>query len=103
MRIIKDISEKIEDELDDAEEYVKLALREKESEPVVSDLFYSLAKEEMGHMNRLHDCVAKLIKTYREKEGEPPEPMMAVYNYLHEKFMKQASQIQWYLDKYSDR
>ena len=54
-------------------------------------------------MNLLHNQVVKLIDNYRKTEGEPPVEMMAVYNYLHEKFIEEAKEIkimqQMYMEK----
>ena len=93
MKIIKCLSEKIEDELDDAQDYVDLAMRWKQDEPDTADLFYELSVEEMKHMDKLHEEVAELIKEYREKNGEPPKDMLTLYNYLHEKHIKRATEI----------
>ena len=93
MRIIKCLSEKIEDELTDAGNYIDLAMRWKTDEPETADLFYSLSLEEMGHMEKLHAAVARLIAVYREKNGDPPKDMMTLYDYLHEKHIGTATQI----------
>ena len=93
MKIIKCLSEKIEEELHDAESYIDLAMKWKSEEPDTAELFYNLSVEEMGHMERLHDEVTALIKDYREKNGEPPKDMMTLYNYLHEKHIGTATQI----------
>lgn len=93
MKIIKCLSEKIEDELQDAENYIDLAMKWKNEEPETAELFYNLSLEEMGHMQRLHDEVAALIKDYREKNGEPPKDMLTLYNYLHEKHIGTATMI----------
>ena len=62
-----------------------------------------LSAEEMKHMNLLHTQVVKLIEAYRKSEGEPPAEMLAVYNYLHEKFIDRAKEIkllqQMYMEK----
>lgn len=103
MKIIKKLSAMIEDELEGAEEYIKCALHEKEEDPQMADIFYALAKEEMGHMNKLHDIVVRKIREYRETDGEPPAPMQAVYDILHEMHMEKAAKIQWYLTKYMEK
>ena len=38
---------------------------------------------ELGHMEKLHEVVTELISEYREKHGEPPAGMMALYEYMH--------------------
>ena len=93
MKIIKCLSEKIEEELHDAESYVDLAMKWKAEEPDTADLFYELSVEEMGHMQKLHDEVAELIEEYRKEHGEPPKEMMTLYEYLHEKHIGSATQI----------
>ena len=65
MKIIKCLSNQIEDELDDAEKYIELAMRWKDEQPETADLFYQLSLEEMGHMERLHKEVVRLIEEYR--------------------------------------
>lgn len=93
MKIIKCLSEKIEDELNDAEEYIDLAMKWKTDAPDTADLFYELSTEEMGHMEKLHQEVTELIEEYRKEHGEPPKDMMVLYEYLHEKHIGKATQI----------
>ena len=100
MKIIKKLTEMIEDELEGAEEYAKCALEYKESDPVLSNVFFDIANQEMRHMNMLHDQVVNIIKKHRDTHGEPPAPMMAVYEYLHEKHIAKAADVRRYLDMY---
>ena len=93
MKIIKCLSELIEEELSDAQKYVDLAMKWKQEEPETAELFYTLSTEEMGHVEKLHDEVSDLISEYREKNGEPPKDMMVLYNYLHEKHIGRATEI----------
>lgn len=93
MRIIKCLAEKIEDELQDAAEYIELAMKWKSEQPEVADLFYELSGEEMGHMEKLHEQVETLIEQERATKGEPPKDMMTLYNYLHEKHQATAMEI----------
>ena len=93
MKIIKCLSEKIEDELNDAQEYIDLAMRWKQDEPDTAKVFYELSVEEMGHVDKLHKEVADLIADYRSEHGDPPKEMMTLYDYLHEKHIGRATQI----------
>lgn len=93
MKIIKCLSEKIEDELQDASDYIDLAMKWKQDEPDTADLFYDLSVEEMGHMDKLHTEVTELIEEYRKENGEPPKDMMTLYEYLHEIHIAKATQI----------
>lgn len=93
MKIIKCLSELIEDELSDSSKYIDLAMKWKPDEPDTAELFYELSVEEMGHMERLHQEVSELIEDYRKQHGEPPKDMMVLYDYLHEKHIGHATQI----------
>ena len=93
MKIIKCLSELIEEEISDASKYVDLAMRWKADEPETADLFYELSTEEMGHVDKLHEEVKELIEEYRKEHGEPPKEMLTLYEYLHEKHIADAMQV----------
>lgn len=93
MKIIKCLAEKIDEELHDADAYIGLAMAWKDEEPETADLFYQLSLEEMGHVDRLHENVAGLISEYKKETGEPPQAMLTLYNYLHEKHIGEAMKI----------
>ena len=100
MKIIEKLSRMIEEELDGAEEYIECALKYKDEHPSVAKAFYDISLVEMQHVTILHNEVTRLIEEHRRKVGDPPAPMLAVYNYLHEKHMKKAHEIKLYQDEY---
>lgn len=93
MLIIQKLSEMVEEEICDAEKYVRCALNHKDQHPALADLFYKLSEDEMRHMTLLHEQVVKFIETYRKENGEPPEGMMAVYEYMHRKQIDNAAEV----------
>lgn len=93
MKEIKILMEHIEDELRDAHTYAELALEYRTTDPETAELFYKLSGEEMNHMNALHKAVVAHIEDYRKKKGEPPEAMMAVYEYLHKRDIERAEEV----------
>lgn len=100
MKIIKKLSEMIEDEIDGAHCYAKKSLMYKDERPAIGKMFYQLANDELGHVDTLHTAVVGLIKEYREEYGDPPEGMMAVYDYLHEKQIDKVAEVKAMLSKY---
>ena len=93
MKIIKCLAEKIEEELHDADAYIELAMRWKYEQPKTASLFYELSTQEMGHVDKLHTDVVRLINEYKQENGEPPKEMMTLYNYLHERPVADAMMI----------
>lgn len=92
MEIIKNISEKIDDELHDAEKYIKCAYRVADEFPQLAETYYRLSLEEMNHVAMLHDSVVKIINTYKQTNEIPPG-MQTLYDYLHDKQIKWAAKI----------
>ena len=93
MKIIKVMSEKIKEELHDAEAYIDMATEWKKDQPEAAKLFAALSGEEMGHVNKLHTKITEMIRTYREEKGEPPAGMMAIYEYMHEQQIQDAMRV----------
>jgi ferritin len=100
MEIIKELSEMIEEEIEDAGKYAKCALHYKESRPALADVFYKLANEELGHMNALHGQVVAIIDEYKKKNGEPPEAMKMIYDILHDKHVANTAAVKGMLSLY---
>ena len=93
MKIIEMLSEKIEESIDSAEDYAKEAFKYKEEFPEVSKMLITISESEMSIMSSLHAIVTKVINDYRKEKGEPPAPMMAVYEYLHKKHIDNAAKV----------
>ena len=93
MKVIAKVVDLIGEELCDAKKYIKLAERYRGEHSSLSECFATLSEAEMGHVRKLHDEVEKLIAEVRERDGEPPAEMLAVYNYEHKKQIEKAAKI----------
>lgn len=93
MQLISKLSDMIEEELNDAEKYIRCAMNHKEDHPNLAQAFARLSSEEMTHVSILHDQVAALITEYRKEHGDPPEKMQGIYDYLHKKHIEHANEI----------
>ena len=100
MKIIKCLSETIECTLDAAEDTIKKAIMYKDEYPAAAKALYTQSVALMDSIKGLHDAVVVLIDGYRKEKGAPPEPMMAIYNYMHERQIVQAAQVKNLQDMY---
>jgi rubrerythrin len=93
MKIIQKYVELVEEELESAETYIKMAITQKEENPKLAKALYDISNDEMHHVDILHEEVVELIAEHRKTSGEPPAMMLAVYNYLHDRHIDKANNI----------
>ena len=102
MIAIKQLSDHISEEVEDACTYIDEALACKESDKDTADLYCKLAEEELNHMDLLHKRVVKVIEAYRASKGDPPPVMQARYDILHEIHMANARKVQLKIRLYKE-
>ena len=93
MKTIVKIIDQIDEELEDAEKYIKCAMNYKDERPHLANMYYDLSVAEMGHFEKLHSAVSTLINEEKDEGNEPTNEMMAIYNYEHGKYIKEATEI----------
>ena len=102
MKIIAQIVDFIDDELDGAENYAKCAIEYKADHPKLAAKLHELAEIEIGHVKILHSEIVRLIEDYRSTKGEPPKEMLAVYNYEHKKQINRTAIIKQMIEEYQN-
>lgn len=100
MKLIKELEERIEEEICDVKHYAKMAIDLKEEHPGLANTLYTIATQEDTHQSMLHSEVVKIVQEYRKNHGEPPAAMMAVYEYLHKKHIDKLAEARRYLEIY---
>ena len=102
MRTIKVIVEKIKDEIEDVENYVRLALHNKEDDVDAYNTYMSLADDEYNHAMRLHDLVTREIGKARKilaEKGEKISPyMLEAWNDEHDYYIEKMSKLKYEIE-----
>lgn len=93
MKHVLCVIEDVENELNVAKHYVNMAIEY----PKYVNEYKTMAKQELEHVQINHDIVSKLIAEYKAAKGDPPEHMMIIWEYEHEKFIKCANSIKYQL------
>ena len=94
MKLIQKLSHRINEEIEDAKYYAKCALKYRNKRRSLADTMYQISQEEIRHANMIHNEVVKIIDEYRAKEGDPPEIMMQLYEYMHQKSIANMNEVQ---------
>ena len=102
MKIIQLLSDYIDEEINDAIKYAKLAIECAEEYPALAEAVYKLSDEEIKHMMVLHQQVVAIIADYRKKNGEPPEAMKLLYDIMHRKHIEHMAEAKAYQSMYKD-
>lgn len=100
MKLIRDLEEMIEDEIHDIKKYAKFAAEVKKDHPSLAQALYNISAQEDAHQASIHSEVVKIIEGYRKTNGEPPAPMLAVYDYIHKKHIDALAEARRYQDIY---
>ena len=102
MKLIKNLEELIEDEIHDVKKYAKMATELKAEYPQLAQTLYTISTQEDGHQALIHGEVVKIIEVYRRQNGNPPEAMMAVYEYIHKRHIDALADARRYQDMYKN-
>lgn len=97
MKQIKQIVKDIEEEMEGAEHYAKLATQYKDSDKQLADTYAKLSSVELDHVTALHTQAVRMI---REITEPAPASMQTVWDWEHEKMLDTVARIRVMLDMY---
>lgn len=100
MKLIRDLEERIHDEIGDIKWYAKKAAEMKADHPTLAQVLYNISTQEDAHQAAIHNEVVKIIEEHRRTHGDPPAAMMAVYEYMHKKAIDELAEARMYQDVY---
>jgi hypothetical protein len=100
MKILKDLIAKAEDTLDEIEWYAKEALILRNEHKELSDVYIKIAESHVSIYNMLHERMVALIGEQRKTGTPPPVGMLEIWNYEHEKLIKEFSEAKFLVEEY---
>lgn len=99
MEMTKKVCSFIKYEIEGAENYAKMAVRLKESDKTAADTFYTMANQELAHIDMLHNMCQKHIEMVKNK-GEATEAMTTIWDYELDNRLKWIANIKNLLAMY---
>ena len=100
MKLLKDLIEKMDDTLEEIEWYAEKAHHIKTDHRAVADAYIRIAEMHISIYNMLHERVVAVIEDYKRQGNEPPAVMTAIWDYEHEKLVKEFSEARYLIEEY---
>lgn len=98
---MKCVQTQMEDELDDAYNYIKLANELKDSDKRFADAYFTMAQQEVSHMNVLHGLATQTIKEL-DGASEHYEKMRVIYEFLHDRLLEKSATVNTMMTMYKN-
>ena len=100
MKILKDLIEKMDDTLDEIEFYGEKAHHFRAEHKALADTYAKVGEMHIEIYTMLHDKAVELINEEKRKGITPPVEMLAIWNYEHEKIVKEFAEAKFLIDDY---
>lgn len=100
MRIIKELSEHISEDIKAAKCYAKDALEYKTSRPEIADIYYKMAKLDFENAMALHDHAQRIVGELERSGKTYPPQMMEAWEEKHKKAMAKMAEAKTFIDMY---
>lgn len=102
MKIIKELSEYIDEEVDGICDYIKFASKVKGENSFIFDVIMEIIPQEIKHVEMLHEVAVREINKMKEmlksQNKEIPSYMLEMWQEAHEEYIEQMAKIKYKLD-----
>lgn len=100
MKILKDLIEKADDTLEEIEWYAEKAMHLRSEQRALADCYIRIAEMHVNIYGMLHERMVALIDEKKRLGVEVPTAMQAIWEYEHEKLIKEFSEAKILIDEY---
>ena len=102
MRMIKQLSDEIRENIHEAKEKIRMAYKLKDKEKGVADWYKDMAAAHLTFNTRAHECVTKMINEAKTKMADNPMTpgMIAVYEEIHADIIAENAEVQGMINAY---
>lgn len=100
MKILKDLIHKANDTMDEIEFYAEKAHALRHEHRTLADTYIKLAEMHVTIYGLLHDRMVALIEEEKKKGVAVPKEMQVIWDYEHEKLVKEFNEAKYLVDEY---
>lgn len=100
MKILSKMIEKAHDTMEEIEWYGEKALHYKTDHKAVADVYNKIADMHITIYDMLHKQMVDLIDEHKRTGHTPPPEMLAIWDYEHEKLIKEFAEAKTMVDEY---
>ena len=102
MRMIKQLSDEIRQNIHEAKEKIRMAYKLKDKERGAADWYRDMAAAHLSFNTRGHECVTKMINEAKSKMADNPMTpgMIAVYEEIHADIIAENAEVQGMINAY---
>ena len=100
MKILVNLIEKANDTMEEVEWYAEKAHHLHTDHKELADCYIKIAEMHVDIYKMLHAQMVDLINEEKRKGIQPPPEMLAIWNYEHEKLVKEFSEAKFLVEDY---
>lgn len=100
MKILVSLIDKANDTMDEIEWYAEKAHHIRTEHKELADTYIKVAEMHIDIYKMLHERMVDLIDEERRKGRTPPPEMLAVWEYEHERLVKDFAEVKYLVEDY---